>query len=95
MDESVVAPSVDGGQQWIADLAWTPTAAWHSRRRTADIYMLKRIINKTGEGALTKEQKGLYKAAACDAIWTKERLRNAGYQVDSNLCEKCAAPIPW
>ena len=95
MDESTCALATDTPQQWIEELPWSPTHAWQARQRTADVHMVKRILNKTGRGALTKEQKGLYKAVACDAVWPKTRLKEAGYCIEDVNCAKCGCDAAW
>ena len=55
----------------------------------ADIATVKHILSEKGKKALTPSQKGLYKATVCDAVWTKARLEDAGYEVGDVKCARC------
>ena len=68
--EAVIAMNVDG--------SWRNAEHWRDVRRTAGLNGVDSILRKKGRGALTPQQRSLYKATACDAIWTLSRLFNAG-----------------
>ena len=54
------------------------------RRACADVP--RAYVNAKGH---TRAQKSVVAAAATNAIWTRTRLHNAGYELESVACEKC------
>ena len=69
--------------------SWTPANLWQRRPCTADVWMVRRSLSKSGKGSLTAELEGRYKAIVCDAVWTKARLIEADYLLDSDKCDLC------
>ena len=58
-------------------------------KRTVDIAATRNILRAKGKKALEPSEKGMYAAAVCDAVWTRARLQDADYEVDTDMCAKC------
>ena len=50
---------------------------------------MDKLLKCRGKAAMDEEARGFYKAAACDAIWTRTRLRDAGYLLEDVSCPLC------
>ena len=57
---------------------------------TVGFAVVRQVLNSNAGSQLTTLQKGALRAVACDAVWPKDRLIAAGYDVDP-VCELCRA----
>ena len=57
-----------------------------------DFLPARQVIESNVNDQVTPLQKGALRAVVCDAVWIKERLIKAGYQVDP-LCELCGKSV--